>query len=73
MTVVLAFAIWFGVSALFAPLIGQLLFSLNVAYPAARTARLAPLSRPLGGRAFARRRAVHTSWSRKPLVQSKFG
>jgi hypothetical protein len=70
MTVLLVIAIWIGASALVAPAIGHLLFSLNVAYPVAPNA---PASRPTVGRAFARRRTLHKSWTPSPVVQSKFG
>jgi hypothetical protein len=73
MTVLLVIAIWTGVSALLAPAIGHLLFSLSVAYPVAHPARLAPIPRSISGRAFARRRILHNSATRKPIVQSKFG
>jgi len=73
MTVFLAFAIWFGASALLAPAIGHLLFSLSAAYPAARPAGVPSLSRQTTGRTSARRRALHNSWTRKPLIQSKVG
>ena len=73
MTVFLAFAIWIGASALFAPAIGHLLFSLSAAYPSARPVCVPSPSRHTPERAFARRRALHNSWTRKPLVQSKAG
>ena len=73
MTALLVIAIWIGASALLAPAIGHLLFSLNVVYPAAHPARLAPPVRPTAARAFARRRALHNSGTRTPVVQSKFG
>jgi hypothetical protein len=73
MTIFLAFAIWIGASALIAPAIGHLLFSLNAAHPAVRHARLAPTSRQSAERGSARRRALHNSWTRKPLAQSKVG
>jgi hypothetical protein len=71
MTVLLVVAIWIGASAVFAPVIGHLLFSLNVAYPTVLPARLSPPARP--ARAFARRRVLHNSWTRPQVVQSKFG
>lgn len=73
MTVFLALAIWIGASALLAPAIGHLLFSLSTAHPAVHPVRFPPPSRHTSGRAFARRRALHNSWTRKPLAQSKAG
>jgi len=73
MTALLVIAIWIGASALIAPAIGHLLFSLGVAYPAAQPARLVPIPRTIPGRTFARRRVLHNSASRKPIAQSKFG
>ncbi len=73
MTVFLAFAIWIGASALIAPAIGHLLFSLSSAYPAVHPAHFPPPSRRSPERASARRRALHNSWTRNPLAQSKAG
>jgi hypothetical protein len=73
MTLILAFAIWIGASALLAPAIGHLLFSLNEAHPNVRHARLAPTSRQSAEHGFARRRVLHNSWTRKTLAQSKVG
>jgi hypothetical protein len=72
MTVLLVIAIWIGASALLAPAIGHLLFSLNVSYPIAPSA-LASHPRPTASRAYARRRSLHNSWTRTPVAQSKFG
>jgi hypothetical protein len=73
MTVLLAFAIWVGVSAIFAPLIGHFLFTVQSAYSVAQPVRLGLAPRPTAGRSFDRRRSVHNSWSRKPVAQTKFG
>jgi len=74
MTVLLVIAIWVGASLLFAPAIGFFLSEVQRAYPAVQPARLAPLSRPSAARrVYARRRALHNSLTRKPLVQSEVG
>jgi hypothetical protein len=73
MTMFLAMAVWVGASAIFAPVIGHFLSSLQSVYPEPQPTRLSFVARSSAGRTFARRRAVQNSWTRKALVQSKFG